>query len=337
MATTDLHMHLTSFDYCAGLPDPSVGLTRTASLIRAARAEAQASGALSLLFDNGDALIGTPLGETTAPVHPMMRAARVLGYDALGLGNHDFDLGLPVLDDILRTAPCPVVCTNMTRYGAGPNAPEDFAHFALLERQIPTPDGPRPIRIGVLSFLPPQTMIWDAQALTGHVRIDDIVSSARAWLPRLAQAGCDLTIALAHSGIGPQALDGSGEEDVAPLAALPGIDAVVAGHTHLLLPGADHEGLPHVDARAGRVHGTPVIMPGYGGGHLGLIDLDLTVDGGGRWQVEAASCALRPIAARGADGAASPLVPEAPGLVAELAADHAATRERMEHPIGDHE
>ena len=83
MATTDLHMHLTSFDYCAGLPDPSVGLTRTASLIRAARAEAQASGALSLLFDNGDALIGTPLGETTAPVHPMMRAARVLGYDAL--------------------------------------------------------------------------------------------------------------------------------------------------------------------------------------------------------------------------------------------------------------
>ena len=89
LATTDLHMHLTSHDYYAHRPDPSVGLTRTATLIAQARAEAHDTGALVLLFDNGDALQGAPMGDlartlvevlqTTGEVDVVFHRTRVHG------------------------------------------------------------------------------------------------------------------------------------------------------------------------------------------------------------------------------------------------------------------
>ncbi len=336
MATTDLHMHLTSFDYCAGRPDPSVGLTRTASLIHDARKEADKNGALALLFDNGDSLQGTPLGDFARDhperVNPMMRAAAYLRYDALGLGNHDFSFGLPTLDEILKQSPCPVICSNMTRLDQCGNG--DVVPFALLDRMIQTPLGDLPIRIGLLSFLPPLTLLWEAQSLDGKARIEEITSSALTWLPQLEEAGCDVVIVLAHSGLGPLALDGMGEEDVAPLAALPGIDAVIAGHTHLLMPGPDHTGLPEVDAETGMAFGTPIVMAGFGGTHLGLIDLDLAADDLGKWQIAGAKSHLRPIAERRENGEIVAIAPEDPGLVAELAKDHADTRDMMDQPVG---
>ncbi|MCB1331972.1 MAG: hypothetical protein KDK28_21965, partial [Maritimibacter sp.] len=59
MATTDLHMHILPFDYVNGTPSLTTGLARTAGLIRTARAEATNA----LLFDNGDFLHGSPLGD----------------------------------------------------------------------------------------------------------------------------------------------------------------------------------------------------------------------------------------------------------------------------------
>lgn len=336
MATTDLHMHLTSYDYCTGRADPTIGLTRTASLISQARTEAEADGALALLFDNGDTMQGTALGEFARDnpdrPHPMMRAAAYLHYDAMGLGNHDFNFGLRALDAALQQAPCPVVCSNMSRRDPG-NAP-DFTHFAILDRIIRTPAGEFPIRIGVLSFLPPQTMRWDSDHLAGLVEVEDIVTSAKAWLPRLEQASCDLVVALAHTGLGPPGSTKGGEYDAAPLAALDGIDAVIAGHTHMLLPGPDHAGIAGVDTDRGLVHGKPVVMAGYGGTHLGLIDLDLEAAPEGRWRVSGGAAELRPIALRQADGSVAALAPEDPGLVAVLAEDHADTREMMEQPVG---
>lgn len=336
MSTTDLHMNLTSHDYCTGRADPTVGLTRTASLIAAARAEAARTGALALLFDNGDSIQGTPLGdfarENPDRAHPLMRAAAYLHYDAMGLGNHDFNFGLRVLDAALQQAPCPVVCSNMSRRDPS-NAP-DFTHFAILDRIVRTEAGESPIRIGVLSFLPPQTMRWDSGHLTGKVDVQNIVDSARTWLPRLAQADCDLVVALAHTGLGPPGDSIAGETEAASLAALDGIDAVIAGHTHLLLPGPDHEGLPGVDAAQGLVHGKPMVMAGFAGTHLGLIDLGLEATAEGCWRVVTSACELRPISERLPDGTARALVPEDEGLVAVLAEDHADTREMMEQPVG---
>ena len=64
LGLTDLHANLYPYDYYRDRPDNSVGLARTASLI----AEARKESPNCLLFDNGDILQGTPLGDFAADV-----------------------------------------------------------------------------------------------------------------------------------------------------------------------------------------------------------------------------------------------------------------------------
>ncbi len=286
LATTDLHMNLTGFDYYADTPDPTVGLTRTASLIRKARQ--QAEGALVLLFDNGDALQGTPMGDWAVQSdgpHPMMQAFDALRYDAVGLGNHDFGFGLNVLERILAQAPCPVLCSNLTRT----NGTQSWLHSAILDRFA---GHGTPIRIGVLSVLPPQTTSWEAHQLQGSVVAEDILACAHRHAKALRAEGCDLVVALAHSGLEQTQARPGLENAIIPLAAVDDIDAIVAGHTHLTLPGPAHQGLAGVEADNGLVHGTPVVMAGSAGSHLGVIDLHLTKDPQGQWKIADRKCSV---------------------------------------------
>ena len=66
MGTSDLHANIHPYDYYRDRPDDTVGLAKTASLIAAARREAPNS----LLFDNGDVIQGTPLGDYAARRSP---------------------------------------------------------------------------------------------------------------------------------------------------------------------------------------------------------------------------------------------------------------------------
>ncbi len=336
MATSDLHMHLTGYDYYADRADVSVGLTRTARLIRSARNEAAGSGALTLLFDNGDALQGTPFDGMAAGnptrMHPMMQSFRHLHYDAIGLGNHDFNFGLDPLLRILKQAPCPVVCSNLRRLD-GIDLPE-IAPYALLDRTVRVGAREYPIRIGVLAFLPPQTVRWDSHLLQGRVIVDDIIGSARKNIDLVQRHACDVIVALAHSGLDESAAHDGMENAVLPLAALDGIDAVIAGHTHLRLPGTDHAGLQDVDAGTGAVHGKPVVMPGSAGSHLGLIDVELGAEPAKRWRVGHFDCALRPILERAGDGGLKRATREDPALSDRLAPVHAEIRTYLRRPVG---
>ncbi|MCB1399202.1 MAG: metallophosphoesterase, partial [Rhodobacteraceae bacterium] len=98
METNDLHMNILPYDYFADRPSDTRGLARTATLIAQARAEV----ANALLFDAGDFLQGSPMGdyfahERGAAPHPMIAAMNAVGYDAVTLGNHEFSYGLEPL------------------------------------------------------------------------------------------------------------------------------------------------------------------------------------------------------------------------------------------------
>ncbi len=320
-------MNLTGFDYYSDQPDPTIGFTRTASLIRTARAEAD--GALVLLFDNGDALQGTPLGDQAAQDpdgHPMMQGFAALHYDAVGLGNHDFGFGLAVLDTVLDQAPCPVLCSNMRRRSG---VSQRWQDHAVLDRSISRNGQDIPIRVGVLSVLPPQTAQWEAHHLGDDITVEDSLSAARRTVQILKSAGCDLVIALAHSGLGQDQEVPGLENAVIPLAAIDGIDALVAGHTHLTLPGNDHGGLAHVDPEAGLVHGKPVVMPGSAGSHLGVIDLNLSHSADLGWQVTDQQVGLRPLR----QNKPTPETPQDPDMVRLFAPVHARTRTKMAEPV----
>ncbi|MBY5934627.1 5'-nucleotidase C-terminal domain-containing protein [Tateyamaria omphalii] len=278
-ATSDVHMHLTGWD---ALRDTSVdgrGMDRLASVIKEERAGAPGGWAL---FDNGDALQGTPLGDHCVDEvdrHPWPTVLNTLGYDAVGLGNHDFDFGLPFLEAVMQQVDCPVLCANATS-----TAMTCTQAHTLLDQRLTCSDGQvRQLRLGVTSVLPPQTGVWNRRCLDGSVRFEGGVQAARAAVCALRALGADLVIALCHSGL-TDGIDATGENFATAIASdVPGVDAMILGHTHLRFPGPDHAGFAGVDAHSGTLHGVPAVMPAHAGSELGLVDLALTYDDG--WHV----------------------------------------------------
>lgn len=320
------------YDYCANRPDANLGLGGIAQQIAEARGEARNC----LLFDNGDFLQGNPLADYAATTrrrraHPVITAFNTLGYDAATLGNHEFDYGLDFLSEVIRDARFPVVSANIaTRLGTSPARDETLVPpFTILRRQIFDTEGRgHVLRIGVIGFAPPQITEWDRETLGGRVQTRDILAAARAWLPRLRAQGADIIVALAHTGIGP--LDpGHGSENAATaLAALPEIDAVVAGHSHQVFPGPNVPTAPGVDPVEGRLAGKPAVMPGHSGNQIGIIDLDLRrcISGPRRWEVAGATAR---IGHRSADAAGTEALAQA------LAPDHRAALAWSRRQLGE--
>jgi len=133
--------------------------------------------------------------------------------------------------------------------------------------------------------------------------------------------GAQLVVAIPHSGFERGETPRFAENSVARLAEIPGIDAILFGHSHGEFPGRFFANYPKVDIARGTINGIPAVMPGRWGDHLGVIDLVLD-DSSGRWRVKDSRAQLRPIrdrATRRALVAADPLV------AAAIAEEHAGT------------
>ena len=128
----------------------------------------------------------------------------------------------------------------------------------ILDKKIKDGSGAEhPIKIGVIGFVPPQIMIWDAKNLTGNVVTRDIVEAAKAWVPQISEEGADIVIALSHSGIDVKQGDMM-ENASFFVAGVEGIDAVFTGHQHLVFPGKkDFQELEGVDDGKGTLQGKP--------------------------------------------------------------------------------
>jgi 2',3'-cyclic-nucleotide 2'-phosphodiesterase / 3'-nucleotidase len=332
LETSDLHMFVMDWDYYRVKEDPTVGFAKVASLIRAARAEKQNV----LLFDNGDFLQGNPLADYVAEKerpkdglpHPIVGIMNSLGYDAVGLGNHEFNYGLPFLEASLAGANFPFVCANVIRTGGA----EFLPPHKVLTRTVKDEAGKDyTLRIGVIGFVPPQIMTWDKAHLAGKVETSDIIIAAKRFVPEL-RAQCDILVALCHSGIRVGEWVEGGENSALHLAAVPGIDVIFTGHSHRVFPGKDYAGLEGVDAVNGRLLGVPAVMPGFWGSHLGVVDFTLRRDGN-RWAVEKADVEARPIYRR-SQNKVEPLAERDGAVVAAIAAAHRSTVTWVEQPVG---
>ena len=303
LATSDLHMQILAHDYYGGTA--GTGLETLAGLIATLRAGVPNT----LLFDNGDLLQGNPLADHLADhpakgrarAHPAIAALNHLAYDAATLGNHDFTYGTAFLARCIAAARYPVVLANARLPGLRGVAP-----WTLLHRRLVTASGAaHDLAIGVIGFVPPQTAAWEGHAVPG-LRTEDVIACASREVPRLRSAGAQVVVALCHGGIAPLPHQPGAENAAAALAALPGVDAVIAGHTHARIP---------LDGASDHRPGGPaaVVMPGFGGSHLGLIDLTLTRGPQG-WAVTAARAELRRPTQTDAPEAPPPGDPEAAAI-----------------------
>ncbi|WEX79050.1 bifunctional 2',3'-cyclic-nucleotide 2'-phosphodiesterase/3'-nucleotidase [Sinorhizobium numidicum] len=340
METTDLHVHVFPYDYYADKPNDTLGLGRTASIIDTIRAEATNT----ILVDNGDFLQGNPMGDYIAykrgmkegDTHPIISAMNVLGYDCGTLGNHEFNYGLDFMFNVLNGANFPVVCANLTKGALAADPRQDalfLKPYVIIDREVKDGAGQaHAIRVGLIGFVPPQIMTWDAKNLEGKANARDIVKAAAAWVPQMREEGADIVIALSHSGIGQQAYTENLENASVPLAALDGIDAIVTGHSHLDFPGPKFAGLRGVDNAKGLISGKPGVMGGFWGSHLGLIDLLLEREAG-VWRVVDSTSEARPIYRREEKKVIAE-VGDKPEVLAAAQKDHEATLAYIRTPVG---
>jgi len=232
-ATTDVHGYLRGWDYYANAPDSARGLSRIATIVDSLR---RVSPVLPVLVDAGDFLQGNPLTYVAARVdttmaHPVIAAMNQLQYDAVVVGNHEFNYGLSTLERAQRQADFPLLAANAYT----PDGKRRFAAWSISTR--------RGVKIAVVGATTPGSMVWDRDNLAGRVVLRDIVPEVRSAVREARATGAAIVIVVVHSGLNePSSYDtvgtamgtAIGSENVAARIAheVPDIDLLVYGHSH---------------------------------------------------------------------------------------------------------
>jgi 2',3'-cyclic-nucleotide 2'-phosphodiesterase/3'-nucleotidase len=355
LETTDLHSNVLSYDYFKLAEDKAIGIERAAELVLAARKQYPNS----LTFDAGDTIQGTALADWQAQIKPLpcdqelaiYKAMDALGYDAGTIGNHEFNYGLKFLSQVTGTAfnvdgvpveKCkgpryPLVLSNV--FSAKDGKPL-YAPWRVLTRtfRAQAPDGTTrdvALRVGLLGFTPQGIMEWDKRNLDGKVTVMGPVEAAQKYLPELRKAGVDLVIAIVHGGLDTSPYSPKTENAGWHIAAVPGIDAMLLGHSHAIFPNpSDTKSrsahMPEVDNEHGFVRGVPAVMGNFYGSNIGVIELALDFRDG-RWQVDRAASHAEVRSVKNADGSYVDVDPDIAPLIRP---EHEGTIAYVKTPIG---
>jgi 2',3'-cyclic-nucleotide 2'-phosphodiesterase/3'-nucleotidase len=343
--TSDIHANVMDYDYYQSKTDITIGLVRTASLLKAAREEV----INSVLVDNGDLIQGSPMGDYIAneyqqgdefTVHPAYKAMNLLDYTVGNIGNHEFNYGLAFLQKAISGANFPYVNANVycqSDCWQGKKAGDNlFTPYIIKTTEITDDQGEkRTINIGYIGFVPPQILQWDKQNLDGKVTAKGIVESAQKFIPEMKAKGADIIIAIPHSGLGSSENPGdvNAENATYALTTVKGIDAILFGHSHSVFPSAQFADIPNVDIDKGLINGIPAVMPGRWGDNLGVIDLNLGYRDG-KWSVTSATAESRQIFERNEEGKKVAKVEADEHIHNAVVAEHKGTLDFVNAPIG---
>ncbi|WP_432166818.1 5'-nucleotidase C-terminal domain-containing protein [Streptomyces sp. bgisy031] len=328
MGTTDLHGHVFNWDYFkdAEYSDPAgnaLGLSRISTLVEQIRAERGRRN--TLLIDAGDTIQGTPLTYYFAkvdpitakggPVHPMAQAMNAIGYDAVALGNHEFNYGIETLRKFESQCEFPLLGAN-----AVDATTERPAFPPYFMKRLRTPHG-KDVKVAVLGLTNPGIAIWDKAYVQGKLKFPGLEEQAAKWVPKLRSMGADVVIVSAHSGASGTSSYGDQVPYVENAAAnvarlVPGIDAILVGHAHVEIP---QQLVTNEKTGKAVVLSEPLCFAE----RLTLFDFDLVWEKG-RWSVESVRASLRD----------SRTVADDPKITKLLKDEHAAVVKYVNQVVG---
>src|SRR2546421_2331497 len=234
ISTTDLHGNIAPLDYYTNKPDAR-GLAKAATIIAQMRKE----NPNSLLLDSGDTIQGTPLVYyhnkiNNAPIDPMMLAMNTLRYDAVTVGNHEYNFGLAVLNKARREAQFPWLSANT--YRAGTN---ETAYQPYLVKEIAG------VRVGILGLTTPGIPNWENRENYAGLEFREPVNEAKKWVAVLRdKEKVDLVVVAMHMGLEADLRTGEvtpgqvphENEGIAIAEQVKGVDVILLGHTHRDVP-----------------------------------------------------------------------------------------------------
>lgn len=206
--------------------------------INGVREEAKENGWGFLLFDAGDIFQGTPVG-TLSKGEAIIDFMNIAGYDAVCIGNHDFDLGWQNLKKLSEQANFPLLGANIYHYSTG-----EIVKFATpyIIKEI------QGIKIGIIGVC---TTVTPSLSFPEHIKDIDFraeVPTIRYWLPKMRAEGAQIIIMVNHTWLpyDPEKgylemlekikngddFTGEGVNSQEIAHAIPGIDIIFSGHIH---------------------------------------------------------------------------------------------------------
>lgn len=278
LGTTDLHGNINPIDYYTNKPD-NRGLAKVATLIKRIRKEQPNT----MLIDSGDTIQGSPLEsfhgrKNNQPPDPMMLVMNSLHYDAMTVGNHEYNFGLKVLEKARAEANFPWMSANT--YDVGKQQPH---YKPYIVKEIAG------VRIGVLGLTTPGIPNWDNAPNYAGLEFHEPLIEARKWVPLLRdKEKCDIVVIAMHMGLEEDLRTGEmspgqvehENEAIAIAKEVPGVDVIFMGHTHREVPSL-------------YINGVLLTQANFWGKHLARADLYLQKSTSG-WRVYAKSARTLP-------------------------------------------
>ena len=249
--TSDTHSRIEPIDsHAADQYAGMGGVVRRATFLKDYRAKHPDV----LLFDCGDISQGTPYynlfqGEVE------VKMMNLMGYDAMTIGNHEFDFGLDNMARLFRMADFPVVCAN---YDVTGTVLEGLVKpYVVLNRNG--------MKIGVFGLSPKMEGLVQADKCEGIVYNDPIAVAQKIADRLRTKEGCDVVVCLSHLGF--RIKNGVCYEKLA--AETKGIDVILGGHSHTFM----EKPAFFLNAEGKSI---PVLHTGKNGIFVGELDLTLS-------------------------------------------------------------
>ena len=238
LETSDVHGAIYPYDYFKDAL-ANGGFAKLSTLVKGVRAD----NPNTLLLDNGDNQQGTPLTyyfnkvDTTVP-NPVIAAMNIMGYDAMTLGNHEFNYGLSIVDKARSESKFPWLSANIYK--------EDGTNY-FTPYIVKTVAG---VKVGILGLTTKNIPNWEVPANIKGLVFKDTVEEAQKWVKILKDTEkVDLVVLLAHEGFEKDIDTGKDlgtsieNQAYAIATTVPGIDVMLTGHTHLSIPGKTLNGV----------------------------------------------------------------------------------------------
>ncbi len=278
LGTTDLHGNINPIDYYTNKPD-NRGIAKIATLIKRVRKEQPNV----LLVDSGDTIQGSPLEsfhgrKNNQPPDPMMLIMSSLNYDAMAVGNHEYNFGLKVLEKARSEAKFPWLSANT--YDKAKQQPH-YKPFIVKEVAG--------VKIGILGLTTPGVPNWDNPPNYAGLEFHEPVAEARKWVPIMReQEKADVVVVAMHMGLSEDLRTGDvspgqvphENEAISIAKEVPGVDVIFMGHTHRDVPSL-------------YINGVLLTQANHWGRHLARADLYLQRSGSG-WRMYAKSARTIP-------------------------------------------